>query len=362
MIIYIDKTIGHKCEKQGLTQEEELFFGRLVVAHQRGECLLCGNLGSLEWLSRCLSGPQSKLYKAVYAKYAEVRSIIGFVSSVLVITDGISPVIPTFIEGKQRILPLKEALEKDVASKCYLVGENLNDCAFFTVMAKRYLHTLPIRGVRVNFSNENGGGDTINLVYKECVTKDKRLTFCIADSDKKYGKTKEYRNEPGRGPTIVKLEKVHEELTKNRLDTICEVLCLPVHEVENLIPITVLETICSTGVPEMAAGISFVKTLLAHNLDEAVLCYDFKNGDKKMNDLSCVAYWLDVLEKINCKRMPGICKAKLLEKALAILQDDSGEITALTANMAIDPYLIPLWESIGYNVFTWGCCNDPLRS
>lgn len=362
LTIYIDRTIGIRCKKEGLTQEEELFFGQLVAAHQRGECLLCGHLDSLEWLGKCLSGPQAKLYKEVYAKYSETRAIIGCVGAVLVITDGIEPIIPTFIEGKQRTLNLKEAMEKDITSKCYLVGENLNDCVFYTVMAKRYLHKLPIRAVQVNFSNENGGGDTINLVYKKCVSTDKRLTFCIADSDKKHGKSKEYPNEPARGETIRKLEKVHEELVRSQLDTICEVLCLPVHEVENLIPISVLQLICDSGVPEMAEGISFIKRLLAHNMGEAVLYYDFKQGDKKIKDLPCIAYWLEVLEESQGSEMSGLCSTKLLEKALSIMKDDSGEITTLTANMTIDPYLSQFWRGIGYKVFSWGCCNNPARS
>lgn len=362
MIIYIDKTIGERCEKIGLTQNEELFFGQLAVAHQRGNCLLFGELDSIKQLCKKLSGPHAKLYRNVYGRYSEAKSIIDFVESVLVITSEGIPIVPTFIEGKQRILSLKEAVEKNVNSKCYLVGENLNDCAFYTVMAKRYLHKLPVRDVQVNFCNENGGGDTTNLVFKKCVMEDKRLTLCVADSDKKHGESTAYPNKPAKGETVRKLEKVYSELKSYKLDSICEVYGLEVHEVENLIPIPVLEKICTSGVPQMSDGIKILKKLLLFGLDEAVLCYDFKEGDKKIKEFPAMAYWLEVLEVINERNMPGICSSKLLEKALGIMRDDSGNITNFIASVTMDPYLDSRWKSIGTKVFTWGCCNKPSSS
>lgn len=359
MIIYIDRTIGEHCKKYGLTQEEELFFDQLATAHQHGECLLCGDIYALDLLRQRLSGPHARLYQNVYSRYSEIKSIIGYVEFVLVITKAQNPVIPKFIEGKQRIIPLDEALKLNISSKCYLVGENLNDCLFYTIIAKRYLHKLPIRNIQINFCNENGGGDTTNLVFKKCVIDDNRPTLCLADSDKKHGTSQEYPNEPARGNTILKIEKVYEDLSDSILSSICEVYCLSVHEVENLIPICVLDHLCNSGTPEMAECIAFLKLLLSSNLAEAILFYDFKEGDKKIKDPPAMAYWIELLDQVPRTSVPSLCCTKLLEKSINALNGREERINDFAINMTLDSYLLPYWESIGSKVFSWGCCNLP---
>lgn len=361
MLIYIDKTIEDYGKKNGLTEEERILFSELAVAHRYGHCLLCGDLKSVEWLIEILEGDQRAIYMQIRSRHSELRSIADAVETVLVLSYEDGTLIPSFLERKCRVMSVRKALGYNLNLRCSLIAENLDDCSFYELVAERYVYESGIRGVGVAVRHELGGGDTINTVFRKCVETDKVLALCLVDSDIRYCGTKQYPEFPAKGETAKKLEKTYNMLKDAVGDSTCELYCLPVHEVENLIPLSVLKSVAETSVPEMSCGVSYLEKLVSAHLEEAILCYDFKNGCAKVKNDPASIYWLEVAETVGDVSFPALC-AKILEKAIEVLKGNTSDSKNLISNVHIDHYLLDLWKTIGLKVFSWGCANRPIRA
>lgn len=363
MIIYIDKSVGDHGRKEGLSEDEKLLFTELVIGHQRGNCLLCGDLTSIEWLMRSLGGVQGSLYRKVHSKHAETRAILDSVETLLVISFDEQPNIPAFIKDKARLFTVPQAINYHLNEKSILLGENLNDCKFYELLAERYLYSYPkkIKGTSLSFHHEPGGGVLTNTVFEKCVEVDKRLTLCLVDSDIKHGPTAKYPNEPSRGDTVHRLIDSETALRKRVNAQIFELYCLPVHEVENLIPISVLNDIANSTVRDMIPGVSYLEKLFNAGLDQAILFYDFKNGGNKVKTDQSITYWIEIAEMINDDSFPYL-SSKVLEKAITHLSTMLPSGNKRVVSVSIENYLTPLWREIGLKVFSWGCANRPERS
>ena len=361
MIIYLDKTIFEHAESLNFSEEEYLLFSDLAIAHQRGRCFLCGDLSCLEWFADNLTGLHSSIYKRISHKQAETKAIINIVESILVLSYSTTPLLPSFLDNKARVLSIQNAIDYRLSSECTLIGENLNDCCFYKLIAERYIHSKNIRGVQLSFHEELGGGDTMNTVFKKCVTVDKTLALCLVDCDIKYGKTKTYPANPARGNTVNKLTTTYKELQAKINPSTYELYCLPIHEVENLIPTSVLDSVATSSVPEISAGVTYLHTLFGANLIDAILCYDFKYGDAKLKDPPAIQYWSEIKETTSVTVLPRL-SAKVLEPAIAVLQGNTHDTENTITVVPLDSYLVPFWNTIGQKVFSWGCANLPIRA
>lgn len=161
-----------------------------------------------------------------------------------------------------------------------------------------------------------------------------------------------------------------------------EVYPLHVHEIENLIPFKILQQIMEEQLPDMEAGLKFLKELQEINDGEPVLYYDFKNGFPYMKEKAKQAYWKNILLKLGKDNLkmppetkkeaeqeakqdnqlvtfPSLSRNKLLEKANGILKIKS---ISEKENMqkSIDGYLDTYWDEIGLLMLTWGCANLPV--
>ena len=353
LLIYIDKTIESHCKSVGLTNEETLLFAELAVAHQHGHCLLCGELKSIEWLMNNLDGIPRSIYNQIRNRHTLIRSVVDIVETLIVLSYEGIPSLPSFFGNKHRTLKVQDALGYKLNLQCSLVAENLEDCSFYELIAHRFAWSNKLKGLNISFHHELGGGNTINTVFQKCVEEDKVLSLCLVDGDIKYGPTKKYPEYPDRGETAKKLETTYKKLQKTSNASTYELYCLPIHEIENLIPISILESIAKTSVPEMSDGVKYLHKLLRNNLPEAVLYYDFKNGGKKVRDDQSVTYWVEIAEIIEDDSFPGLC-SKVLEKAIDVLQKN--------ISIEIDDYLLSYWNVLGTKVFSWGCASKPIRS
>ena len=361
MLIYIDETIGSHCKATGLTNDEKQLFSDLASSHRQGDCLLSGDLSSIECLMNSLGDMQSSVYNHIRNNHSAIRSIVEIVEVVIVLSYNQQPKLPPFFKGKYRTVEVKDALNYRLHLQCSLVAENLEDCSFYELVSKRFMFYNKLKGLNISFRHELGGGDTINTVFKKCVEEDKVLTLCLVDGDIKYGSTKQYPESPARGVTVKKLETTYNRIKKYPVNSLCELYCLPVHEIENLIPFSVLESIAKTAVPSMADGVKYLRKLMDNQLTDAILYYDFKNGGNKVKDDPSVTYWIEIAEKIGDDTFPILC-SKILEKAVAVLQGNTSDMANDITHTCIDSYLLPLWDEIGLTVFSWGCASPPIRT
>lgn len=145
------------------------------------------------------------------------------------------------------------------------------------------------------------------------------------------------------------------------------VVPLYVHEVENLIPTSVLDGLLN-DLPAMKPGIAFLKQLKSIKDGEPVLFYDFKKGFPVMKNAPLRAYWQEIFlehlggalsdmppteEPATSTPFPPLSNNSLLKRAVSYILANMDELQ-------VDDYLVPYWEELGGILFAWGCAELPL--
>ena len=360
MIIYIDRSIGEIGKEKGLNNDERVLFEQLVLSHKKGICLLCGERTSIEWLAVFMGGWCGEIYKRICEESPQIKAIVNAVETLLVLSHTDEPTLPGFIQEKCRVLIVQDATKYNLFLPCSLVGENLNDCAFYKLVAERYCCLQNIKGIDLKFRDELGGGDTMATVFEKCVVIDKVLTLCLMDSDIKYGPTKEFPQMPQAGETAGKLLGKYQKLVETHNAATFDFYCIEAHEIENLIPMAVLERVAVTT-PDMINGVNYLKKFIDAKLEDAILLYDFKEGGQKIKSGAPSAYWQMVTSSIADDSMPCLCK-KVMEKALEVMKEEVQVGVKYVTVVPLESYLISRWEAIGRKAFSWGCAHMPVRS
>lgn len=354
MIIYIDKSVGQVLHDEKFTDDYYVLFVGLANAHLKGKCFLCGDIGSLSFLSTRLEGVSAAIYRDLINHYSESRMIIESVEKIIVIGLGMTCELPAFVNSKACRINLSEKCDYEFDNVCSLIAENLDDCKFYMYIGQHYLNLLKLKGVHIRFQFENGAGSTISDVLKTRVLEDQKISLCIVDSDFKHGKTTKYPNSPGRGETANKLLRTERELRKQEEITPFEVYCLDVHEVENLIPISILEKLC-LDCPPMNEGLDVLKELRVIRNGEPVFYYDLKKGiESSKTDLAYSAYWDEIIAESGVASNVSIHRTKVLRSAL--------EILPLDYSVELECYMEKVWKIIGSKVYSWGCAKLPKRA
>ena len=352
MIIYIDRTIGTYGRKHQFSTDELAFFSHLAIAHRNGNCFLCGDILSIECIMNHIGGWEKSVYKWVRNHNTQVKSIIGLVESLIVLSYDNTPQVPSFISSKSRLIKIDDAISFNPNFPCALIGENLDDCKFYKLLAARYLKEHNVKGISIAFHSAQGGGATTNKAFENSVLSNHIPTLCIVDTDVKYYKTKKYPQDPAIGDTAKKVIDTLAGFPKTT-PPIYDLLCLPVHEIENLIPSCIIINL-SPDSKEMRA---FLKSLHAINGGQPILYYDFKEGFQKIKKDQAVEYWYAIAESIG-NFNPPYTGTNTLVKAIETLEemDNNGQQTIHT--VTVDDYLAVLWNDIGKKVFSWGCASN----
>lgn len=401
MIIYIDKTIAEHVE---FTEQEETMFTKLACAHKDGNCFLCGHTLSFDRLKK-----EIPVYRrGIDDNHAEIMSLFSEVETLIVITYGEKPALPEAVETKLnaliaehdgaeekvnyvRVISVEQATNYRLNEQSIFLCESTNDCAFYKLLAHRYMHSIrdKIRGVSLSLKDENGGGQMTFQQLEKCVKTEHHLTVCITDSDKKYGISDKFPNKPGFGQTASSLMDVSDSLKNDGANDLFDLLVLDVHEVENLLPLSILDDVQKYDVPDSKKGIAYLRLLQEKRMElnkkateqndknrekypEVMLCYDMKKGvnvHKLMQDLedpdkrkkvskSLLAYWQEVIEVVGDDSIPGIAE-KVLTHAMKHMDKLTPSGYKKVSDYSLDEYLVDHWETIGKKVFSWGIANAP---
>ena len=387
MVIYIDKTIAEHGE---FTEQEETMFTKLACAHKDGNCFLCGHTLSFDRLKK-----EIPVYRrGIDNNHAEIMPLFSEVETLIVITYGEKPALPEVVETKLnaliakhddaeekvnyvRVISVEQATDYRLNEQSIFLCESTNDCAFYKLLAHRYLHSIrdKIRGVSLSLKDENGGGQMTFQQLEKCVKTEHHLTVCITDSDKKHGTSQMYVNEPGIGKTAGFLKAAETALNDDGLSNLFELHCLDVHEVENLIPFSLLEELKITDANGRDRGITYLRMLqskkddLGDKYPEVLLCYDIKKGinindlrkkseHPQFNKKPLLAYWEEIISIVHDESLPGVANdALVLSIERMKQQDTSGNERIL--NIALDDHLVDYWNTIGKKVFSWGVAHKP---
>lgn len=381
MVFYIDHSIHDVLNSRELFEDEAIFFANLANMYRMGTCYLCGNINSLDTLSQQLGNPSGNIYQSIKKSYSESGAVMEVVHTVMVLTFQEYPSpdnLPTIlqVQNKAIYIPISVAQKWSLSKKCCLLAENLSDCTFYERVATYYCIKHRIRGIQVCFHHENGGGNTTCNVLRKCVQEEKELTLCIIDSDKKYGISEEYPNEPARGDTFHRAHRVSIELCEDENLPPHALKPLDVHEIENLIPQQVLKQL-RKELPAMDRGLNLLEKLSKIECGSPILYYDFKMGFPLLKVGPQRSYWKEILlalggteadiPPLNQSKddrddrndpyklfFPPLSNNNLLTRANLLLDD------ATLPTLRLDTYLLPHWEQIGELMLTWGCAGLPI--
>ena len=333
--------------------DESVLFNNLAISYKEGRCFLFGSYSSLEILSKKSGSPAKELYR--YASYsnAEARSAIENVTKLIVLSYSNSAALPDFISlDKCIVISINKALKLSIAEEPILLCEDLVDCKFYELIGNYYISQHKVTNAHLSFFHYSGGGQNTSGCLTEVVQNRHRITLCITDSDIKYGKTKKFQNLPT-GNTALAIRNVINSFKRNNITEIYFFHLLNVHEAENLIPISILDSLSQKS-PEMKAGINTLKSLINHHQESAILYYDFKQGIAMGKTMPYDTYWKQINSQTGISNFPPISCHQLLSKAVCIINSD--------CQLTIDSYLQNIWDEIGLTLFTWGCAIKPLSA
>lgn len=385
-IYFIDRSIEREFETRALSMDEDLFFHDLAAAYRRGDCYLCGDLASLDILCQKQTGLPQNIYQFIKSRHLENGAAMNAVQLVFVLTYQKDPslsFLPKVLqnESKCHFIHVPTAINKSwrLFTGCCLLTENLDDIEFYSFIAKYYCLKRHIPHRRISFHRESGGGSTICDVFEKCMVQDKVPVLCLVDSDRKHGTTTAFPNNPAIGNTLGNVQKKVKKLAAQGILPPLHLFPLHVHEIENLVPIQLLQKLHQESHPDMQLGLARVMQLQNIKNGEPVLYYDYKKGFPYIKSAPQRAYWKEILLELGGKpsSMPPQDKPKqdtecsddlffpplnknLLNHVLKVIQSAEGD--TILQSLQIDDYLKSIWDDVGTQMLTWGYVNEPIRS
>lgn len=367
MIYEIDESCLHALAKNDI--ESVAFLEQLALDRRKCKNIVIAKREVLDRLSKmtCFSNVARNIYRALANRAAEYKLILKNTSTYCRLVDKIKVSLIVNEDKKEIIeLEISDNAQKDFTGKTLMLAENEEDISFYKIIGQYYIRQHKIGNIKIDFEPQNGGGSTTCGVLKSIITNRNRMCLCIVDSDKKYGNA-----EPGE--TMRKVMGIVDGIQKDYFD----VILLDVHEIENLLPLNVLDYIVKENNINSQA-IEFISFLIDQDCSRTspVFYFDLKKGiprgayfleknacdeeERKYRKLSNYReYWKPYIEKFGKKIeetnnpiISGVCD-KTLKHALNYFNSikKEGKIEDFT----IEPYLDKTWLEIGEKVYCWGC-------
>lgn len=184
-----------------------------------------------------------------------------------------------------------------------IIAENLLDISFYKAVVKSYCDdVLKLKGIQLSANEKHGGGATICDVINSHIANTEGLALCLLDSDKNHP-------DDSLGQTAQRV------LDQVALDDYTKIINLNVREVENIIPIDVIERVRHQK--SQKTKIKQYKSLLEHDFSVAnpMMFIDLKKGLKicSQREDFCEKtgkYWRTILTTVGNNRECNCVKIK----------------------------------------------------
>ncbi|CAD5979241.1 hypothetical protein [Planktothrix rubescens] len=357
----------------------------LANAVREGKHLVISDRETLKIITKCqdLSKTTRAIYTKLYYELSKLRSYLSVVTRYIEITDLLEPVLSSLSDQEVIQVPLKFFENTQSIQKTILLCENSSDTSFYKTIARVYViwkwKNTYIKNnmglVGLEFEPRGGGGNTINIEYDNIQKTTKYFCLCILDSDR-------IAPEGKLGSTAAQIDQ-----NKNQSSQFfrTKVLILDVHEIENLIPNSILLGICS-GDKQREDALKRIQKLqeirgdqIKHFLDikEGTLMYkifDSTNPKDKLFweshvleinrilkciDDDCLADWKCNKTKSNCQCQISLGFGKnTLDNTIKYLEKIEHHKIAREFNNDMKPE----WEKIGQVVVDFCIAHSPIRA
>lgn len=233
---------------------------RLHALHRNGQHLVTGSHKTLTALSKLFSEDKSVAdgYNQM-ANYSKELNALRkeFAPHVLIRRlDGAIQYSPSHFD-----VPLEWLHERPELGSCILVGENLADAALYASVTKACMTFKGKSRLTVSFSLRAGNGSQTRPTLEHEASQGP--VFCVVDSDQKVAGG-------SMGATAKDALAAVSALKANEA-AVVEVYCLDVHEVENMIPILLLEDFWSQPAYSNPTSLMGLKDLKKMSWEEARL-------------------------------------------------------------------------------------------
>ena len=268
------------------------------------------------------------------------------------------------VEGEQEIilLNIEMASLKDFTTYTLLLAENKADIEFYKFVGQYFVKKNKLGTLNIGFEGTNGGGSTISDVLAHIISEKNRMCLCIVDSDRKYANA-------APGDTMQRIMSVVQGISQDYF----EVLLLEMHEIENIIPLSVLQKVVDEN-KLGKQGLLFYQYLIGcdNTINSPMFYFDLKEGilkksfileegaddekQKKYRKKELYRqYWREYIEKYGIKidessntvLVSGICE-KVLKWSMKYLDNKENLIE-------VEDPIRQVWEKIGEKVYCWGC-------
>lgn len=355
MLIEIDDSIVSEAEKgndKAITILKDLCF-----SYSHGFHYIYASKPLLGRISLLKNLDESQRY--LFAKLkSKLKSIMSIRDSVM-IRCHISYRTTSSIEDGCIYLNPDEYENFNFFAETVLIGENLNDCKFFTHICDKYLCCHRLWGANYAFGKIPGGGGTTVDVYDNEIEQRQKFCLCIVDSDKKYPTDVI-------GATATDVKNLH----NNKKPLLCDYYIMEhLSEVENLLPHDMVRRVCASknnlhkflsldiAFLDMKKGI--VKGVLQNIKAKEYYC-DLMGDFKQIVD-DITNCFVDVSQRVLTKSEKNEAVvsgfgSNLLKDVLA-LNWESVELSKieLTSSQNYE------WEEIGKRIFSWTCAPKKMR-
>lgn len=254
--------------------------------------------------------------------------------------------------------------QTNILNPTILLGENLNDANFLIYFGRARLIKNRLQGVHLSYDPRGGGGHTTADIYDDIQQARLNLCLCIVDSDKLFPSA-------SIGQTARDVQRVNDVS-----QPLCQYFILPTHEIENIIPLSIL-TESSENDPNLLNAINDIRRVES---EDSRLFLDIKQG-LKLNDIinntniDFANYWNSVIAAMS---LPNDCWAasecvrdndctcivfhsmgnNVISNVLSYVQN----ITHHKLSEMVDKSVEKLWEIHGDIIISWCCANYPMRT
>lgn len=342
----------------------------VASASFHGRHLLYGSSKTLKWLGeQDISGPAKAAAARAYSRVAEHGALRACISKrVIIRSTGMH--VEKCADGWQ--VPIRTLIGVPF-QESELLAENLRDGEVFRLSAKHYRRNAKIGGVGITLSLRNGGGNEIAPCFRATVAERRALVLTITDSDLDHPKATSGLSSRTCGQIA------------DTAQWICEHVELPCREVENLLPLNLVEDSILADLPEatqVCDKLQQLKSILATrpdsrryaDLKEGVLGF-FSTGTDGV--VARREYWKSVVtdsgpnHRVTCndncphtshKSCNCLISEGLGENTVPRFLDhcrklsDAKQMERIQTSINADD-----WMKIGEDVFRWGIADQPIR-
>jgi hypothetical protein len=356
MLIFLHDSIGESVANESLSETEISGLEDIASVIRTGEHLVIGGFSSLKQLRSAmhLGASARAAYAGVLSRYSQLNSVIDKVSVYAEVICGEGEPYIDESSGQRVIkIPLSFVTRMNLKSPVEIIFEDMGDSNIYEIISR--WHTEKTFGVGLlnrRYRPIHGGGGRTCVVYQGAQDLNNIFCICVTDTDKKYPAA-------DCGPTSVRVREVDDVLKVLTFH-----LDLNFHEIENLLPLSFLESNASSR--HAVEIINKLRLAEANGYPEAKLFLDFKQGIKlcylRIN-ADAMRYWGAALSLPDaaCGTQAEVryCTCEII-KPWPSKAEIRAQINSLARIFPDEcPVLNDLWKDIGSTLMSWSAAAIP---